>query len=469
MRNENPGRMTLRRFFKNRLGVTGLAILLFMFLFSFLGGLLTPYRQEQVFYREELRRKDVAAVTENQSFRYTAEVPDPVLHARLTLAVTKKEESFSYHGKTISLVALGEEIYQVLEEGSAAGILHKPVYQGESRPFSFVAAALTAYGKKEAAFEGGALSPDGTVLEGDREIGYISTHLLEPQLPEAQRDRLFQALEKGESTFSFENRSYQLSYDAPSRQYRLQEQTLTRVWDAYAKPSRSHLLGTDKNGMDMLTRLMYGGRISLVIGFIVVGISAVLGVVLGGTAGYFGGWTDILIMRLVDIFYCIPSTPILIILGAAMDALRVEPTARMALLMLVLGVLGWPTVARLVRGQILSLREQEFMTAAEAAGLRVRRRIFHHLIPNVIPQLIVTCTMSLGSTILTEATLSFLGLGVKFPFASWGNIMNDVTNAHVLTSYPFVWVPAGICLVLSVLGFNFAGDGLRDALDPKTE
>ena len=107
------------------------------------------------------------------------------------------------------------------------------------------------------------------------------------------------------------------------------------------------------------------------------------------------------------------------------------------------------------------------MTATEASGLRISRRIFRHLIPNVIPQLIVTCTMSLGSTIITEATLSFLGLGVKFPFASWGNIMNDVSNAHVLTSYWFVWIPAGVCLVLSVLGFNFVGDGLRDAFDPK--
>ena len=107
------------------------------------------------------------------------------------------------------------------------------------------------------------------------------------------------------------------------------------------------------------------------------------------------------------------------------------------------------------------------MVATEAAGLRPGRRIFRHLLPGVIPQLIVSCTMSLGSTILTEATLSFLGLGVKFPFASWGNIMNDVANVHVLTSYPFVWIPAGICLVLAVLGFNFAGDGLRDAFDPK--
>ena len=150
-----------------------------------------------------------------------------------------------------------------------------------------------------------------------------------------------------------------------------------------------------------------------------------------------------------------------------MDGMRVDPQIRMLYLMLILGFLGWPGIARLVRGQILSLREQEFMTATEACGISVSRRIFRHLIPNVIPQLIVNCTMCLGATIITEATLSFLGLGVKFPFASWGNIMNDVSNSYVLTSYWFIWIPAGICLMLTVLGFNFVGDGLRDAFDPK--
>ena len=172
-------------------------------------------------------------------------------------------------------------------------------------------------------------------------------------------------------------------------------------------------------------------------------------------------------MRIVDIFYCIPSTPLIIILGAAMDGMRVDPQIRMLYLMLILGFLGWPGIARLVRGQILSLREQEFMTATEACGISVSRRIFRHLIPNVIPQLIVTCTMGLGSTILTEATLSFLGLGVKFPFASWGNIISDVNDIHVLTTYWFIWIPAGVLLLLTVLAFNLVGDGLRDAFDPK--
>ena len=260
---------------------------------------------------------------------------------------------------------------------------------------------------------------------------------------------------------------YTVSYDAATQSYAVLQTVETKIFDKYHAPTKEHWLGTDRNGMDMLTRLMYGGRVSLYIGFIVVLIETVLGVILGGLSGYCGGWVDNLIMRIVDIFYCIPSMPIIIILGAAMDAMRVDPQIRMLYLMLILGFLGCPSIARLVRGQILSLREQEFMTATEATGIRASRRIFRHLIPNVIPQLIVAMTMSLGSTILTEATLSFLGLGVKFPFASWGNIINDVNDTYVLTNFLFIWIPAGVCLLATVLAFNLVGDGLRDAFDPK--
>ena len=150
-----------------------------------------------------------------------------------------------------------------------------------------------------------------------------------------------------------------------------------------------------------------------------------------------------------------------------MDAANTPSLTRIIYLMLILGFLGWAGVARLVRGQILSLREQEFMTATEACGIAPSRRIFRHLIPNVMPQLIVYMTMGLGSTIITEATLSFLGLGVRFPFASWGNIINDVNDTFVLTNYWFIWIPAGVLLLTTVLAFNIVGDGLRDAFDPK--
>ena len=212
--------------------------------------------------------------------------------------------------------------------------------------------------------------------------------------------------------------------------------TETYVYDRYAAPSKEHWLGTDTNGMDMLTRLMYGGRVSLIIGFIVVVIEASLGILMGGISGYFGGWIDNIIMRIVDAFTAsLDARHHHHRCGHGRDARRFleahdVPDADP-------GFLGWPSIARLVRGQILSLREQEFMLATEACGI-VRHRIFRHLIPNVIPQLIVTCTMGLGSTILTEATLSFLGLGVKYPFASWGNIINDVNNAYVMTNYLFI-------------------------------
>ena len=291
-------------------------------------------------------------------------------------------------------------------------------------------------------------------------------------IPDDLREALLTAIDADASEVVYTDEagaehSYSIEYDAYSKVYNVTETTENMVYDRYASPSLEHWLGTDGNGMDMLTRLMYGGRVSLIIGFIVVFIAAGLGVIMGGISGYFGGWVDNLIMRIVDIFYCLPSMPIIIILGSAMDAMRLDPWIRMIYLMLILGFLSWPGIARLVRGQILSLREQEFMLATEATGITVPHRIIRHLIPNVMPQLIVSCTMSLGSTIITEATLSFLGLGVKFPFASWGNIISDVNNAFVMTNYWFIWIPAGICLLLAVLGFNFVGDGLRDAFDPK--
>jgi len=284
------------------------------------------------------------------------------------------------------------------------------------------------------------------------------------------KDALKEAIAEGRSTFTAQNEDGSIGEFTVERENHLwtvRWQESTEVIDSFAAPSATHLLGTDGNGMDVLTRLMYGGRVSLIIGFIVVLIELIIGVIIGGIAGYFGKWIDNLLMRIVDIFNCIPSLPLIIIIGAVMDGMRMDPQLRMVWLMVILGVLGWPGVARLVRGQILSLREQEFMVAAEATGLSVNRRIFRHLVPNVIPQLIVFSTLSLGNIIILESTLSFLGLGVKFPFASWGNIINAVSNVYVMTNFLFVWIPAGLCIIITVLGFNFIGDGLRDAFDPK--
>jgi len=236
----------------------------------------------------------------------------------------------------------------------------------------------------------------------------------------------------------------------------------------YLKPSSTHWLGTDDKGYDVFSRLMYGGRISLTVGFVVVLLETLIGIILGGLAGYFGKWVDQLIMRIVDIFNCVPTTPMLMIVGVALQEKGIDGYERLYIMMVFITLFGWAGTARLVRGQILSLREQEFMISAEASGLPVWRKIFKHLIPNVMPQLIVSMTLGLGGVILMEATLGYLGIGLDPSFASWGNMINAAANNATLTLYPNLWVSPGICIVLAVLGFNFVGDGLRDAIDPKS-
>jgi len=485
----SPGAMVAKRFFRNRIAVVGLAILAFMFLFSFLGGIITPYAENEQFYRTDEQHKDYAGVVLNEEFRYAVadgQELGNVLQAQVVLAMQRHQEEFTYKDVDYRLVEEGQDLYRIaLADDTTLGIAYKDIIsssvEGAKPSFDFQYQALLAYtnglGSFSADGEDYAIDENGVVEKSGSEVAFISRYVVQPVmadvfLPRDFQEQLIICLQEGKDVFSYTdadgvNAEYTITYRADLKTWTVLQETATRVYDTYSYPSKAHWLGTDRNGMDMLTRLMYGGRVSLIIGFIVEIISTVLGIILGGVAGYFGKWVDNLIMRIVDIFYCIPSMPIIIILGAAMDAMSVDPQIRMLYLMLILGFLGWPSIARMVRGQILSLREQEFMTATESSGLSVSRRIFKHLVPNVIPQLIVSCTMSLGSTIITEATLSFLGLGVKFPFASWGNIMNDVSNSHVLTSYWFIWIPAGVCLMLAVLGFNFVGDGLRDAFDPK--
>ncbi len=235
-----------------------------------------------------------------------------------------------------------------------------------------------------------------------------------------------------------------------------------------APPDSDHPLGTDKSARDVLIRLMYGGRISLTVSFLAVFITTFFGIIFGGIAGYFGGVVDNAIMRICDILICLPGFPILLIVGTLIDAAGIDLKFKIYYLMAFLTIISWPGTARLVRGQILSLREQEYMIAAEAMGYSTVRKIFKHLIPNVIPQLIVAMTLSLGSMILYEASLSYLGLGAPEEYAAWGTMINIVAeDQNILQNYFNVWGPPGICIILAVLGFNFVGDGLRDALDPK--
>ncbi len=260
-----------------------------------------------------------------------------------------------------------------------------------------------------------------------------------------------------------------IQYEVNGVQYTIHQTTETVVIDNFlAPPGGSHILGTDDQGYDVFVRLMYGGRISLIVSFLAVFLITILGVILGGISGYFGGAIDTVIMRICDVLMCLPGVPILLIISTILDSADVDAKYRIYLLMTYLSVISWPGTARLVRGQILSLREQEYMVAAEAMGYSTPRKIFKHLVPNVMPQLIVQMSLSLGSMILYEATLSYLNLGVKAPYAAWGTMINIIsTNQDILQNNWWVWVPAGVCIVIAVLGFNFVGDGLRDALDPK--
>ena len=543
----SPSMLVFKRFIRNKLAIVGVAFILFMFLFAFVGGWVSPYGEDQVFTHYEGLEKDYASVTVNTDYPYTivdGEKFDSLAQSKFILALNTGAATFEAQGKTYSFEQKGQDLYVVNGTAEVArGMSNKmmtavkPV-EGVTLPDGFEAAAneaikagqtafefegvnyvVTIEGKEasvgtgspvalasktvydtvdssietgfdfrlaaETAMQAGATSfeVDGVTygLSVEPEVGatitrdgemialasntvvnsYISGQVLTLEFKDAAKEAIADDL----TEFEFEGATYVIYRN--NTIWDIRSETQTQVVNAYEAPSFTHWLGTDGNGMDLLTRIMYGGRVSLVIGFIVVFIAAFLGVILGGVAGYFGKWVDSVIMRIVDIFNCIPSTPLIIILGSIMDAERVDPQIRMLYLMLILGFLSWPGVARLVRGQILSLREQEFMTATEACGLTVSHRIFRHLVPNVMPQLIVTCTMSLGSTIITESTLSFLGLGVKYPFASWGNIISAVSTVHVMTNYWFVWIPAGLCILITVLGFNFVGDGLRDAFDPK--
>lgn len=236
--------------------------------------------------------------------------------------------------------------------------------------------------------------------------------------------------------------------------------------DKELPPSASHWLGTDSQGRDCLTRLMLGGRISILVGLLAAAVTVVIGATIGAVAGFYGGKIDNLLMRFAEIIYSLPFIPIVITLSAALTW-RVPSEQKMLVVMFLIGALGWPSLARLVRGQILSLREQEFMLATRALGLSDRSKIFRHLLPNTLAFIIVNATLAMASAILTEASLSFLGLGVTPPVPTWGNLIETARDFHTFRSLPWMWLPAGIMIILTVVSINLLGEGLRDAFDPK--
>ncbi|WP_138494330.1 oligopeptide ABC transporter permease [Paenibacillus pinistramenti] len=246
--------------------------------------------------------------------------------------------------------------------------------------------------------------------------------------------------------------------------YNLYDYKLT---DKNLAPNASHWLGTDKLGRDILLRTMLAGRISLAVGLVATIITVLVGATLGAVAGFYRGFVDTVIMRFADIFSSIPTLPILIIMGTVLSDLKVDPSNRIYFLMLMLGVLSWMGLARLVRSQILTLREQEFMLATDALGLKDNRKIFRHLLPNTIPIIIVSATLSVAGAILSESALSFLGIGVVPPTPSWGNMISAANNLIDFRKRPWLWVPPGMCILITVTAVNLIGDALRDALDPK--
>jgi peptide/nickel transport system permease protein len=232
-------------------------------------------------------------------------------------------------------------------------------------------------------------------------------------------------------------------------------------------PTWEHWLGTDKLGRDYLTRVMYGGRISILVGFLAAAISVILGTIFGGISGYYGGKTDNILMRFAEIIYCFPFMPFAICLSAVFGV-AVSPETRMYIIMAIIGILGWPSLARLIRGQVLSLKEEEFMVAAKALGIPDRIQIFKHLIPNTLGYIIVNATIAIAGAMLSEAGLSYLGLGIVPPTPSWGNMIQLASDAYVLEHYWWIWMPPGFAIFLSVMCVNLFGDGLRDAVDPKS-
>lgn len=547
----SPGMLVFKRFIRNSLAVIGFVILVFMFVFSFLGPLLSPYGQTQVFKGISTLSKDYAGAIYNEELRYTVvegETFDSAERAQFLLALGKKTETFTRGEDIYYYIAEGEGAYRILQLDPIADVM-----TGIFRPFdedkvtdallaayqsavdanlpSFeldgityritknnkmmristehdVALALIrvfdAYNESDSPIVGSydfkltsirALNSNvnsysfndqnytieygegqSTILdEAGLSYAEVSEIIVNPLdqalfLPVEFKTVIREAIANREPKFAYtqENgETVEYTINRVNKTFNIKTDTATEMIRVFEAPSAQHLLGLDNNGMDVMTRLMFGGRVSLLVGFVVVFLEVFIGILIGGVSGFFGGWLDTALMRFVDLVNSIPFYPIVLIFGSVMDTMEVASMTRIFLLMGVLGILGWTGVARIVRGQILSLREQDFMVATEATGIRTSRKIFKHLVPNVMPLLIVYATAGLGGVIITEATLGFLGLGIKYPLASWGSIINVASDAFVMTNYWFMWIPAGLLILLTVLGFNFVGDGLRDAYDPK--
>ncbi|PWW36118.1 peptide/nickel transport system permease protein [Paenibacillus pabuli] len=227
-----------------------------------------------------------------------------------------------------------------------------------------------------------------------------------------------------------------------------------------AAPSSSHWLGTDQVGRDVLARLLYATRVAVTVGFGTVALYVAFGTIIGLWAAYVGGWVDMMVMRITDMFMAFPYMMVILVVVSVLG-----PT--LWTLVLVLALFSWPSIARLVRGSVLTLKQMDYIKAGVALGLSTPRIVFRHILPNALAPIIVNATFGVAAAIMAESGLSFLGMGVQPPTASWGNMLTDAQSITVMTDQPWLWLPPGIMILVTVLAINFVGDGLRDALDPK--
>jgi peptide/nickel transport system permease protein len=229
-----------------------------------------------------------------------------------------------------------------------------------------------------------------------------------------------------------------------------------------SSPSGEHLLGTDSVGRDVLSRLIYGARVSMSVGLGAVVVYVVIGVLLGLLAGYYGRWVDQVIMRITDVFMSFPYFMVILILVSVLGPSLLTITC-------VIGVLAWPMISRLVRGSVLSIKRSDYVQAAVALGYRTPRILFRHILPNALSPIIVNATFGVAQAIILESGLSFLGMGVRPPAASWGNMLSEAQSITVLSSQPWIWIPPGLMILLAVLSINFVGDGLRDSMESRSQ
>ena len=381
-----------------------------------------------------------------------------------------------YEGQIAKVALTDNEYIALLTDGTVA----YTGYKDKNSPFAKIPAALE--GKKvvdiastsksvAAVTEDGEIVVWGNATRGEAEIPALSA---KPVKLDGGRFHYTALLENGEVVSWGNNKYDQITVPASVREAAIdqiyvsnyQNYAIDTEGKAHTWGLKGFVLGTDSLGRDMLTRIVNGGKVTMTVGAISVIIATIIGIVMGGLAGYFGGQVDILIMRVAEIVGGLPFIPFAMILSAVIGT-KLDPTQRMYLIMVVLGVLSWVPTCRLVRAQILAQREMEYVTAAKAMGIKESTIVFRHILPNVFSLLIVSMTLDFATCMLTESTLSYLGFGIPLPTPTWGNLLNGANNSIVIQQYWWQWVFPAAIFGMCTICINLIGDGLRDALDPK--